>query len=99
TRSYGDWSSDVCSSDLAQHFISRDLLPFALLKLAADTLGLIDGDEAVLDEQIGKRALIRIGRLLLLFAAEFDLGAGGEPHIDDRSEERRVGKERAGECG
>src|SRR5256885_7753294 len=77
TRLQGDWSSDVCSSDLGSllelhvgehaHMLSGygDIaLPIVVAALAAD-------------QRIGN---LRIGMLL-----------GGEPHR--RSEERRVGKE------
>src|SRR5207248_8264787 len=85
TRSYGDWSSDVCSSDLytdrAKGFVQ-----------AAQSLALREGHQ-----QFGPDHLLKV----LIddpegLAAGLIERAGGRPG-DARSEERRVGKE--GRCG
>src|SRR5207248_10925028 len=77
TRSYGDWSSDVCSSDLgrhhwlAKHANTTAVLAFATPddeELAAKTLALLPAGVPVVREPIAFGGLAR-------------------------SEERRVGKE------
>src|SRR5437867_10100538 len=86
TRSYGDWSSDVCSSDLyfrtgrsrtACPRLSRSLLP--VLKYPRPP----------------RCPRSRSGRSVLDCTATLPTSAGTSPATDpDRSEERRVGKER-----
>jgi hypothetical protein len=56
----------------------------ALGDLLVQALGLIVGDEIVLDEQVGDAAGVGIGALLLLVATEIDLAAGGQTQINDR---------------
>src|SRR5207248_6051772 len=88
TRSYGDWSSDVCSSDLPGYYmialdakIGRPVLGFGRngiidLKLEMDQeMDLINGE-------VGLHATpVVAGNTIIVGAAH-------------RSEERRVGKER-----
>src|SRR2546426_6533318 len=77
TRLQGDWSSDVCSSDLRQTKVSRrDQRNDGALQ--ADHRS----DKAVDEDQ--ERKLLPVGP-----QAELQAGAGK----GDRSEERRVGKE------
>src|SRR5207248_6812345 len=90
TRSYGDWSSDVCSSDLHAACIAivrKALQDRARVDAAgADWHGQIAAGDAVLEQvQVLRRAVY--GRLVGHDVLEF--------HADDprsRSEERRVGK-------
>ena len=56
----------------------------------ANALGLVGGDKAVFDEQVAQAALIGVGRLLLLFAAEFKLGLGYQPVVDDKASHLRI---------
>ncbi len=55
----------------------------SFVELALDPLGLIGGDKAVFDQQVGEAALVGIGRLLLLLAAEFDFGLRSQAGIED----------------
>src|SRR5437764_6666433 len=78
TRYIGDWSSDVCSSDLS----------------AERTRGMAQATKASLAEAapnlVGVLGLLALGPLLLLLLPDGALLAGSIPL---RSEERRVGKE------
>jgi len=56
-----------------------------LRKRATDSLGLIDGDEGVFDEEVCETALVGIGGLLLLLATEFDFGLGCQTHVNDNA--------------
>src|SRR5207248_6912209 len=84
TRSYGDWSSDVCSSDLA----IGDIDLVAVTVPLADPVGTVNrGDAAfrvehrVIGPEAHRAAEIAIGLALFQFVA-----------AHPRSEERRVGK-------
>src|SRR5206468_9769503 len=91
TRSDRDWSSDVCSSDLACPLISfhptnallvLDRLRFPLLALPVGILGELDG---IASPELGAhdaqwQVFAREGQAQMVVEA-------------DRSEERRVGKE------
>src|SRR5207248_7659195 len=84
TRSYGDWSSDVCSSDLGGAAASDAFYPFedgVEAAAAAGVAAVIQPGGAMRDEQVIERA-DELG-LAMVFT--------GERHF--RSEERRVGKE------
>src|SRR3712207_7931484 len=77
TRYWRDWSSDVCSSDLAQR-------ADAGAQLAEQALAV--GQERALDrEALDRRVERRRSRLDRLLQLRRDVG--------ERSEERRVGKE------
>src|SRR3546814_13812082 len=90
-----DWSSDVCSSDLRID-IGRVLPVVGRALLDLRFLGAGDADDIVADDEIaqfgnllargGDRAFGRLVRLHLRRAR------------DDRSEERRVGKECVSTC-
>src|SRR5207248_8331665 len=87
TRSYGDWSSDVCSSDL------RSKAAGALEVVHAVTIGLIicrvvENQAAEIPEQRGRRA----EAAAVDWLPYPDVRAGQERRAR-RSEERRVGKE------
>src|SRR5256885_9581878 len=77
TRLQGDWSSDVCSSDLAEDIVEIDQFPFgvaAILQLRGDREQIVRAvDLSPMAGEIEQRH-----RTFLEFA---------------RSEERRVGKE------
>src|SRR5437764_4126178 len=86
TRYIGDWSSDVCSSDLEPGMLITD--PGVDCKAARRKMQTL---HRLAQHEIGKSAM----------HAEFDDGARPqrvhEPEAEWRSEERRVGKEcRAG---
>src|SRR5207248_7126688 len=93
TRSYGDWSSDVCSSDLSSGGIGRCKIspPFAGLHV------LLSDHES----QSEVESAFHLRRHSVLYLFPFRLP--GVPHLGradeeqflqtDRSEERRVGKE------
>src|SRR5207248_8127750 len=83
TRSYGDWSSDVCSSDLS-------------VKAAGSALG--TGAAIVMDETTCMvRVLERISRFYMAESCgqctPCREGTGWMNRMLKRSEERRVGKE------
>src|SRR5207248_8028788 len=89
TRSYGDWSSDVCSSDLkvVATDISPEMLAYGRERAAAaglENVEFVESEAASLDfpAESFDAALSRFG---IIF----------EPEAEARSEERRVGKE----CG
>src|SRR5207248_8260158 len=92
TRSYGDWSSDVCSSDLIREMAELD----AGLRVSTRALG--GGD-------LGRGQMVEALRHELRECPD-DLGARlavarlCDQAGDERSEERRVGKEWRGRgCG
>src|SRR5207248_7032782 len=86
TRSYGDWSSDVCSSDLHRSALRAILIPPCPFRIN------IAGKIAVV-------ARIRINDATNRAVLGRDLGLDAAPRAaiardnDFRSEERRVGKE------
>src|SRR3546814_8550938 len=77
-----DWSSDVCSSDLAEKNL------FLVIDVA-------QAAELVAHAPLGDHAAGHVGGLLDVVA-----GAGGDVlgAVDQRSEERRVGKECVSTC-
>src|SRR5205807_5195854 len=85
TRLQGDWSSDVCSSDLG----AEAALNEAGANLLLADLPLADRVPPVLERN-------RIDGVLLKGALQGDLFGGGNPalfeRLRERSEERRVGK-------
>src|SRR5207248_8188854 len=93
-RSYGDWSSDVCSSDLDQAVQRSDGAVVGRhrrhLQLRAQLAHPVDqaADAVELGFIVGIGARLPRGQLPLRLV-ELDLAS---PH-DVRSEERRVGKE------
>src|SRR5207248_4694711 len=91
TRSYGDWSSDVCSSDLVPRIFKRIRPAFRyersldVLRAARDT-GLITKSNLILG--MGEQPDEVIAAMADLHAAGCELLT-----LTQRSEERRVGKE------
>src|SRR5437867_4934631 len=83
TSSYGDWSSDVCSSDLASIARSR-------LKLGEEDAARLAAEEVV--EIMEARGLAACALSAPIALAEVLIATEG---AGARSEERRVGKE----CG
>src|SRR5207248_7330663 len=81
TRSYGDWSSDVCSSDLEDQVNDLVARQIQVVNTRAGTLPLAGGTDT--HPYLAKAPSTWIERTLLGIAKEFLL----------RSEERRVGKE------
>src|SRR5207249_8309356 len=93
TRSKRDWSSDVCSSDLAKRFLA-DLLDRDPVGEQAD---IVELDSSSRFERLRHRR-----RIHRLDPDDADFGTHAldvrryprdEPAAADRSEERRVGKE------
>src|SRR5207248_8886430 len=82
TRSYGDWSSDVCSSDL----VSNRKLPVFVSDPRATV---IPGAETGLPPAAGATGLVPMNGL----SASVGLGAPAGVTVVNRSEERRVGGE------
>src|SRR5207248_6774980 len=84
TRSYGDWSSDVCSSDLAVSRVAWGQLdPYTCWR--TNQLGTLNVLEACRKAKTSP---------VLFYASSREVY--GEPKyfpVDERSEERRVGKE------
>src|SRR5207248_4894156 len=95
TRSYGDWSSDVCSSDLKRvsRLVGRDVVQRLALRvakrvyLAAILIPLGEGDA-------GGRRIVRAGAPPDAVVVLADALRDGD--LRARSEERRVGEE--GRC-
>src|SRR5207248_5797477 len=91
TRSYGDWSSDVCSSDLDRTFVGESGRKYA----GTDIVGRLW--DRGLAESLGPRR----EQNLALTVREVEHALDGSPRRDSlleefhehRSEERRVGKE------
>src|SRR5207248_8393508 len=94
TRSYGDWSSDVCSSDLAMDLGERFYQYLRMLANEARRSGATPvlfmtwypGNEAFF-RSTAEREKVRLLPVGRAWRREFD-----------RSEERRVGKERRSWC-
>src|SRR5207248_6496282 len=98
TRSYGDWSSDVCSSDLCV-FAARYIVgggradwPAAAAAFTAATLIRHIGVAVAAGATVA--VIVRIGE------AWDGSHTGPRPvrHMSNRSEERRVGKARRARC-
>src|SRR5207248_8278234 len=92
TRSYGDWSSDVCSSDLITPFNKDGSVDFAafraLLKFQQD-----NGTSAVLIMgSTGETSMLAPEEKTNIIVECAKMKTSGMP-IFFRSEERRVGKE------
>src|SRR5207248_4752878 len=95
TRSYGDWSSDVCSSDLSllddpvevdvDEIQSRRRAPVAQ-QPGLDVLAL----QRLLQQGIVVKINLADGQVVCR--------APVSVHFPERSEERRVGKERRARC-
>src|SRR5207248_7837010 len=79
TRSYGDWSSDVCSSDLLVNPEKKALFTVEERReILEEVLTLVESDDCTL-------RVDSFEGLLMRYAVE--------QQADARSEERRVGKE------
>src|SRR5207248_8675066 len=99
TRSYGDWSSDVCSSDLLLRNRAGDRARVSGARTAVRDPCVVDLDLSGSGGQVGVRqqAARRDANDVAVARPQIAIGEG-EPHR--RSEERRVGKEwEAGERG
>src|SRR3546814_17945157 len=88
-----DWSSDVCSSDLAP-------LGYAVEHLLPRHIAAQDGDEGVFGQAIGGPQLlealtIELPRLVVKSLFTMNMGQHGRAA---RPEERRVGKEGVSTC-
>src|SRR5437762_3735594 len=88
TRYIGDWSSDVCSSDLAAKGL-RLLRSHALPSRAPPTLSTYRGAKSIIDKLYESPAAAIPG----IFAAGYPRLRERGPKRCYRSEERRVGKE------
>src|SRR5207248_8971355 len=83
TRSYGDWSSDVCSSDL-----EPDVLH--IVRVRAVALAAATGNAVVVLASADSRSAAVAGRVGLRRNKPAGVDVRG---VAGRSEERRVGKE------
>src|SRR5207248_6656955 len=93
TRSYGDWSSDVCSSDLLRQIEApaRKWLFIAAAPLAIDfTLGYVGIWNNTHFSRFATGALLGAVAVLYIMPGLIDLSLRDWGR---RSEERRVGKE------
>src|SRR3546814_11436850 len=88
-----DWSSDVCSSDLLVDVAIVDVADRALdqIAVAVDRRGRRRAERGVADLVPQPREIIEV-------ALDLGLGARQPGGADDRSEERRVGKECVSPC-
>src|SRR5206468_9189081 len=96
TRSDRDWSSDVCSSDL--QFMSTDIVPELFEREIAPARMFVYYEEV---ESLMEKNLIKGGSLENAVVVRGDAVLSKEPlrFQDERSEERRVGKEWRGQWG
>src|SRR3546814_15871251 len=94
-----DWSSDVCSSDLPRHRGQRDRQAVPAELLAHRMCAVVDRFLNLVSGASGKRArferFARDAELAAKLAALEHRAPGG---VDERSEERRVGKECVSPC-
>src|SRR5690606_40135468 len=89
TRFSRDWSSDVCSSDLATDVtVPIDIPPAA----NRATLTLANGDVIMLDSASDGQLAVQQGTRILKEADRI-IYEGNRTPANERSEERRVGKE------
>src|SRR5207248_7655543 len=94
TRSYGDWSSDVCSSDLVRVHVKLDT--------GMGRLGTRDRADALEVAELVARSgpSLELAGAMTHFATADDDPEFLELQLHEfRSEERRVGKERRSRCG
>src|SRR5207248_6967195 len=90
TRSYGDWSSDVCSSDLTLFFSDRPQRVVGHLSSRKFVDQWAEGEDSFAQDP---------PNAVLSFLEDGDTVPEevtmtiSDPHLDGRSEERRVGKE------
>src|SRR5205807_4968110 len=92
TRLQGDWSSDVCSSDLKFEL----LCPIAKRYGAAVVVGSIDEDPVQAQAFTRERKVQVAERSYKLLTEKYGIAPGDiiiDPLVFPRSEERRVGKE------
>src|SRR5207248_7974964 len=91
TRSYGDWSSDVCSSDL----FSRSASALAA-KVEFRNVGVLEellcGPLIAVPARLQNVSAVRYGECLLRVLLHHHDRGPASIDLDDRSEERRVGK-------
>src|SRR5207248_7754263 len=86
TRSYGDWSSDVCSSDLSNRSRNEIII-------AENAIGRVDSDPAG-PRQKNFRPRMQRAFGATNFLIRFTQISGDDSRCQtERSEERRVGKE------
>src|SRR5207248_4136667 len=86
TRSYGDWSSDVCSSDL----------PLPIL-MSRTPYGIGQSDSDGINRRYNE--LVKDGYIFVLQDIRGRFGSEGQFLMNrPRSEERRVGKEGRARC-
>src|SRR5207248_5193467 len=96
TRSYGDWSSDVCSSDLPRPWPDRERSDLPQLSaLAALSPSRREHVRAVGDESLWEKALPDFLQGLYRKSLGYSL-LRAQGRMGGRSEERRVGKEVGG---
>src|SRR5207248_6762638 len=92
-RSYGDWSSDVCSSDLVGTLMTNMAVELALRARDVEFVRAKVGDRYVLEElELRGWVLGGEGSGHLLALDRHTTGDGLISALQVRSEERRVGK-------
>src|SRR5699024_11351357 len=94
TRSKRDWSSDVCSSDLAAGVSGA---PVEGLNASALIEKPMRYEVNVFNQITGYENIFAIGDIALMQTEDFPQGHPmvAQPAIQQRSEERRVGRERS----
>src|SRR5207245_7381407 len=89
TRCYRDWSSDVCSSDLASAMSEAAVATEARITARADVQR-----PGWLQRLVAHRTVVVGAAILLVILAVALLADVIATHVPTRSEERRVGKGR-----
>src|SRR5205807_7385472 len=93
TRLQGDWSSDVCSSDLATSAATSPATSPAPSTSGPTKIGIIDIQRAILTTNEGKRDFDALNKKYEPKQTELSKSNTEIQDMQKRSEERRVGKE------
>src|SRR3546814_14590543 len=97
-----DWSSDVCSSDLAgQDALDECMKPYGGFEHNAQSLRVVDELEDKYAEFRGLNLMFETREGILKHCSKTraaQLGDVAERFLTNRSDERRVGKECVGTC-
>src|SRR3546814_12856361 len=93
-----DWSSDVCSSDLANEELERDVKQLDEEVIAVFESYEWPGNLRELKNVVKRMVLLTQGDIVQVSALPEDMVQSLKNNINSRSEERRVGKECVSTC-